>query len=182
VSRRPILAAAGALSLALVPALGLGAARPAPVQPLTGGAALRSAGASALALVSYRVAPLGYSIRFAPGRQGVRANTDTGAHRITIFMRKGDVPSLVAHDIAHEMGHAFDATRMSPGARRAYLRARGVPKAAWFPGRTASDYSAGAGDFAEVFALCHAPSAVFRSRLAPRPANPCGLLPAAALR
>jgi hypothetical protein len=128
------------------------------------------------------VAPLGYSIRFAPGRTGVRADTYIAARRITIFLRKGDVPSLVSHDIAHEMGHAFDAARMSAAARRAYLRARGAPRAAWWPKRAGSDYAVGAGDFAEVFALCHAPSAVFRSTLAPRPANPCGLLPAAALR
>jgi hypothetical protein len=150
VSRRPLVAAAAVLALA--PAAALGAAKPVPVQPVTGAAALKAAGGSALALVSYRVGPLGYSIRFAPGRIGVRADTDVAARRITIFLRRGDVPSLVSHDIAHEMGHAFDAARMS------------------------------AGDFAEVFALCHAPSAVFRSTLAPRPANPCGLLPAAALR
>jgi hypothetical protein len=180
VSRRPLVAAAAVLALA--PAAALGAAKPVAVQPVTGAAALKAAGGSALALVSYRVGPLGYSIRFAPGRTGVRADTDIAARRITIFLRKGDVPSLVSHDIAHEMGHAFDATRMSAAARRAYLRARGVPRAAWWPKRTGSDYAVGAGDFAEVFALCHAPSAVFRSTLAPRPANPCGLLPAAALR
>ena len=44
----------------------------------------------------------------------------------------------------------------------------------------ASDYRSGAGDFAEVFALCHSVSPVFRSRLAPRPQDPCAVLPKSA--
>ena len=137
-------------------------------------------GRQALSLVTFRAAPLGYRVRFAQGRTGVRAVTDRDTRTITVFVRRGDLPSLVAHDIAHEMGHAFDDRRLTATARRAYLRARGVSRAAWWPGG-GSDYAVGAGDFAEVFALCHAPSAEFRSTLAPRPDNPCSLLPAAAL-
>ncbi len=33
------------------------------------------------------------------------------------------------------------------------------------------------GDFAEVFAACHAASPEFRSRLAAPPDDPCGMLP-----
>jgi len=69
---------------------------------------------------------------------------------------------------------------MSAGQRAAYLRARGVPGAAWAPDAGASDYRSGAGDFAEVFALCQAASSVYRSRLAPRPQDPCAVLPKSA--
>ncbi len=151
------------------------------VRPAPGATYLRDTGSKALSLVSFRVAPLKYRIRFAPGRAAVRADTNRDSRVITVYLRTGDLPGFVAHDIAHEMGHAFDDRRMNAASRRAYLRARGVPNAAWWP-RSRSDYAVGAGDFAEVFALCHAPSAVFRSTLAPRPDNPCALLPVAALR
>jgi hypothetical protein len=87
----------------------------------------------------------------------------------------------VAHDVAHEVGHAYDVSRMTARERRRYLRRRGVPRAPWWPG-AGSDDASGAGDFAEVFALCHAASPDFRSRLAPRPASPCSLLPRGARR
>ena len=179
------LAALGVgLVLALTLATGSPSRRPAATTAQRPPTALRSASAAgrqALALVSARAAPLGYHIRFALGRTEVRASTDRDTRTITVFVRPNDLPSLVAHDIAHEIGHAFDDRRMSAASRRAYLRARGVAGATWWPGGR-SDYAVGAGDFAEVFALCHAPNAVFRSTLAPRPDNPCALLPAAALR
>ena len=179
------LAALGVgLVLALTLATGSPSRRPAATtaqRPVTALRSLSAAGREALALVSARAAPLGFRIRFGQGRTGVRAGTDRDTRTITVFVRPNDLPSLVAHDIAHEIGHAFDDRRMSAASRRAYLRARGVAGATWWPGGR-SDYAVGAGDFAEVFALCHAPNAVFRSTLAPRPDNPCALLPAAALR
>jgi hypothetical protein len=190
VSRPALIGSVVALALAggLLLALATGSASPrrtpppAPPAPQATRAIPATAGGrEALSLVTFRAAPLGYRVRFAPGRAGVRAVTDRARRTITVFVRPGDLPSLVAHDIAHEMGHAFDDRRLTAAARRAYLRARGVPRAAWWPGGR-SDYAVGAGDFAEVFALCHAPSAEFRSTLAPRPDNPCALLPAAALR
>jgi hypothetical protein len=71
---------------------------------------------------------------------------------------------------------------MTPAGRRAYLDGRGVPRAQWWPRNGRADYSVGAGDFAEVYALCHAASPEFRSRLAPRPVDACAMLPAAAAR
>jgi virginiamycin B lyase len=131
---------------------------------------------AAVALVSFPWQTLGYRIVFAPPRDGVRAETDTATRTITVFARPGDPPQLVAHDIAHELGHAYDATRLSDADRAEYLRSRGVPDAAWFPSAPGSDYDTGAGDFAEVFALCYAPGSEFRSTLAPRPADPCALV------
>jgi hypothetical protein len=137
----------------------------------------------ALPLVSgVSAGALGYRIELAPRQDpGLRALTDTDTHVIMLYLAQGDAPHRTAHDLAHELGHAWDAEHMTPATRRAYLARRGVPRATWWPtvaGHT--DYEVGAGDFAEVFALCHAASPDFRSRLAPRPADPCAVLPAGA--
>jgi hypothetical protein len=138
----------------------------------------------ALPLVSgVSASALGYKLVLAPRRDPLlRALTDTTAHTITLYLAKGDAPHRTAHDLAHELGHAYDADHLTPAARRAYLADRGVPKARWWPSNRRSDYAVGAGDFAEVFALCHAASPEFRSTLAPRPADACAVLPAKAAR
>ena len=110
----------------------------------------------------------------------MRAETDTGARTITLFLDPADAPHRVAHDIAHELGHAWDSRHLDDAGRRAYLRGRGAAGAGWWPDRRSADYATGAGDFAEVFARCHAASPEFRSRLAPAPADACAALPAAA--
>jgi hypothetical protein len=126
---------------------------------------------------------LGYKLVLAPRRDPLlRALTDTTAHTITLYLAQGDAPHRTAHDLAHEIGHAWDAARMTPAARHAYLARRGVPNAPWWPRNRRSDYAVGAGDFAEVFALCHAASPEFRSRLAPQPVDACAILPAEAAR
>ena len=166
--------AAGFRALWAEPAAG--AARPARLSAVESTAA-RAVVARARALVSVTPEELGYRLRIAGPVAGLRGQTDTAAHTITLFVSPHDAPHRVAHDLGHELGHAFDATRLTDADRAAYLRARGVAGATWFPGRRASDYRSGAGDFAEVFALCHAASTVYRSRLAARPQDPCGVLP-----
>lgn len=165
-----------AVGRAAVPArVGSAAAGPAAVQtvyPATQRAALRRA----LALVDVR-GPHGYRIALAPPRRGVRAETNTGTRTITIFLDPTDAAHRVAHDIAHELGHAWDAGHLDDAGRRAYLHGRGVDRAAWWPGTIGSDYDTGAGDFAEVFARCHAASPDFRSRLAAPPVDACAALP-----
>jgi hypothetical protein len=140
----------------------------------------RAITAGALELVSGRPADLGYRLVIAPPRRRVRGVTDRGRRTITLFVGDHEVPHMLAHDLAHELGHAFDDRRMTDRMRRAYLRRRGRPASQWWPRGRFSDYATGAGDFAEVFALCHAASPEFRSRLAPRPRDPCALLPASA--
>jgi hypothetical protein len=141
-------------------------------------AGARALVARAQRLVSVTPQELGYTLRVAGPLAGIRGQTDNAARTITLFVAPNDAPHVVAHDLGHELGHAFDATRLTGAQRAAYLRARGVPSAPWLPGaREASDYRTGAGDFAEVFALCHAASPVFRSRLAARPQDPCRVLP-----
>lgn len=122
---------------------------------------------------------LGYRIAVAPPRPGVEARIDRTHRSITLFLTGHEAPHVIAHDLAHELGHAVDFDRLTHADRRDYLSRRGRPAAAWWP-RGASDYAVGAGDFAEVYAACHAASPVFRSRLAPRPQDPCRVLPAAA--
>jgi hypothetical protein len=140
-------------------------------------AAVGAVVARARRLVTLTPAELGYSLRVAGPVPGMRGQTDTAARTITLFVSPNDTPNVVAHDLGHELGHAFDARMLTAAQRAAYLRARGVPNAPWFPGARASDYRSGAGDFAEVFALCHAASPVYRSRLADRPQDPCAALP-----
>jgi hypothetical protein len=140
-------------------------------------AAARAVVARARRLVSVAPAQLGYTLRVAGPLHGIRGQTDNATRTITLFVSPHDAPHVVAHDLGHELGHAFDARRLTNAQRAAYLRARGAPHAPWLPGREASDYRSGAGDFAEVFALCHAASPVYRSRLAARPEDACGVLP-----
>ena len=167
----------GALAVQVVPS---GGAAPAPAPARLSPADVAAARAlvrQAEGLVTASPRTLGYRVRIAGPRLDVRAQTDTAARTITLFVSPADAPHRVAHDLGHELGHAFDAVRLSAAQRVAYLRARGAPGAAWWPGGAVSDYRSGAGDFAEVFALCHAASPEFRSRLAPRPRDPCRLLP-----
>jgi hypothetical protein len=139
-------------------------------------AAQRAALRRAMALLGYR-GRLGYRIVLAPPRPAVRAETNTGTRTITVFLDPMDAPHKVAHDIAHELGHAWDARHLDDAGRRAYLERRGADHAAWWPRTVGADYATGAGDFAEVFARCHAASPEFRSRLAPPPADACAALP-----
>ena len=142
-------------------------------------------GQQAMGLVSFDPSLLGYHVGFRTGRKDIRAQIDRDLRRITVYVSPGDALHRVAHDIAHELGHAYDARYLTPPARDRYLQVRGRAGANWFPGFQAADYTAlalsdygtGAGDFAEVFALCHSPSPEFRSTLAPEPGDPCALLP-----
>jgi hypothetical protein len=174
-----LVALALTLAVVVVAALVLrGDDRPAEVRPQTDPSARLAALRRAQALVDVRPADLGWQVELAARRDpAVRAKADTGTRTITLFLARDDAAHRTAHDLAHELGHAYDAERMTRAARRAFLRRRGVPSAGWSPGPGRPDYESGAGDFAEVYALCHAASPEFRSRLAPRPANACALLP-----
>jgi hypothetical protein len=146
--------------------------------PAAATAEARTAGERALALVA-RPDNLGYELRFAAARSDVRAQTDRRTRVITVFVRPADAPHRIAHDIAHELGHAWDDRRGTDAGRAAYLRSRDRPGARWWPGGAHADYATGAGDFAEVFARCHAASPEFRSVLAPAPPDACAALRAA---
>ena len=149
---------------------------------------LTQAQRNALAVQVQRLVPgvsaeaLGYELHWGDARAGTRAQADTGRRQVWLYARAGDTPHRIAHDLAHELGHAYDHQRMSEAQRRQFLQRRGRPGAPWWPERESHGYTSGAEDFAEVFALCHAASPEFRSRLAPRPDAPCAVLPPAASR
>lgn len=129
-------------------------------------------------LVALSPEDLGYRLRTAPARSQVRASIDHDSRTVTLYLRRGDAVHRVAHDLAHELGHAVDERSMTPATRARYLARRGAPDTAWYgPPDEPSDLTVGAGDFAEVFALCTAASPDFRSRVAPRPELPCEELP-----
>lgn len=180
--RRVLVAAA--LAVIAVVAAGLDLKPPAPVADTAvveqdaalSPAAARATGERALALVAVP-ADLGFELSFTPAVAGTpRARTDLEARTITVYVRRGDALHRIAHDIAHEYGHAWDDVHMTPATRSDYLRSRNAAGAPWWP-RGASDYASGAGDFAEVFAACRSASPEFRGRLAPAPADFCAALP-----
>ena len=71
---------------------------------------------------------------------------------IEMFIRPGDTPESVAGILAHEIAHAFDVEYMDDSDRSAWLEARQIDDAPWWPDAYARDFATGAGDFAESFA------------------------------
>lgn len=127
----------------------------------------------ALALVDVTPEDLGARVRLAGPRPGVRAEVDTQARVITLHVGAGPAHRL-AHDLAHELGHLVDHDRLDDRARASWLTRRGARAGtSWWPVRDGEDTATGAGDFAEVYAACHAASPDFRSRVARAPGDPC---------
>ncbi len=128
-------------------------------------------GLEALALVSYpweeRLPE--WEIRFHEGKDGAYGYTLTQESVIDIYVREGQSKQLLAHVIAHELGHAVDVTLNSGDDRRRWQAARGIEDAPWWPDNRASDFSTGAGDFAESFAAWQVGTDSYRSRLAAPP-------------
>lgn len=113
---------------------------------------------------------LEYQIVFMAPVSGYRAMTYPKQHRIEIYARPGDDSLRLAHDIAHELGHAVDVTYNTPELRRKWMELRGIdPSRSWFACNKCSDFSSPAGDFAETFALLQVGNDYFASRIAPRP-------------
>lgn len=95
----------------------------------------------------------------------------TGA--VTIFVRPCSAESdeLLRHVVAHELGHAWDVTRMTRRQRLAYKRFRGIPASTpWFGCSGCADFGTPAGDFAETYAQWLRQARDSRSELA-RPAT-----------
>ena len=155
------------------------AADPDPASPARSARALL---ARAMPLVHLDPRSVGATVRVAPPRRGLRAEFDPKSRVVTLFADPRDPSHLLAHDIAHELGHAFDTASMTRAQRDRYLRRRGQPGTRWWAEPGTADYAVGAGDFAEVFSSCFSASPEFRGRLGPRPPYPCELLPAAARR
>ncbi len=129
-------------------------------------------GMKALDLVSFRwqEALPGWRIRFLPQRKGYLAITFREQRRIDVYVRIDRPVAGVAHDVAHELGHAIDVTYLNDERRAAVLDIRGLsPATNWWACNACTDLQTGAGDFAESFALIAAPRYKFYSELGTEP-------------
>jgi hypothetical protein len=136
-------------------------------------------GAKALQLVTFdwRTTLPGWTIRFLPARKGYLAMTYREDRRIEVYVRVDRPVGGVAHDIAHELGHAIDVTYLNdptrddlPKPRTTILRIRNLkPDTPWWACDACTDLETGAGDFAETFALLYAPRFKFYSELGNEP-------------
>jgi hypothetical protein len=111
----------------------------------------------------------GWEISFHPGRERVLGYTFVQEKRIEIYVRDDMSDPLLAHVIAHEVGHAVDVTRNDGDDRRRWQQLRDIEDKPWWPGSGATDFSTGAGDFAESFAAWQVGSTAFRSNLGAPP-------------
>lgn len=126
------------------------------------------AGSRALALVTYpwRTMLPGWRIVFLPPRKGYLALTYRTERRIEVYVRSDRSDEGLAHDIAHELGHAVDVTFNDDASRAQFLRLRTLdPATGWWACNSCGDLQTGAGDFAETFALYAAPRFRFYSEL-----------------
>lgn len=95
----------------------------------------------------------GWTITLQPQRDGYRGITNVAERRIEIYDVSGVGERELAHVIAHEIGHAVDVTYNDTRTRSRWLQSRGIdPNHPWFTGDGLTDFSVGAGDFAESFA------------------------------
>ena len=101
----------------------------------------------------YREMLPGWEIVFRPSRRGYLGLTFKKARRIEIYVRPERSVNGIAHDIAHEVGHAVDLTYNTPESRARYLALRNRPASLpWWTCSGCTDLQVGAGDFAETFA------------------------------
>lgn len=111
-------------------------------------------GAEAMELISYDIENKlpGWSIDFQPGRAGTLGFAYFDERRIEVYVRDHHTAWDVASTLAHELGHAVDVSILDDAARWAWMDQRGIT-ADWWPAAGVADYSSGAGDFAEAFAV-----------------------------
>jgi hypothetical protein len=127
-------------------------------------------GTRVLNSLHYNWQRLGYKIKFLPGRTGYLGLTDGNTKTVTIWVRAQQTDLVLAHTIAHELGHVLDFTQGNPAKRATYLTLRGInPLTPWFGCGGCTDYATPAGDWAEVFAYWLAGPGDFRSQMAPPP-------------
>jgi hypothetical protein len=127
-------------------------------------------GAAALSQISYPWQQLGYQIVFLGPRPDLMGQTIFDQHRIEIYLRDGESKLMVAHVIAHEIGHAADVAYNTPERRKQWLHLRGASTSQpWFGCEGCDDFSSPAGDYAETFSFWQVGPDADYSQLAPPP-------------
>lgn len=129
-------------------------------------------GEAALARVRFdwRAALPGWQVVFLPPRRGYLGLTLRRQKRIEIYVRNDRSTSAIAHDVAHELGHAVDVTYNDESTRAKYLELRQLTATTpWWTCNGCTDLDVGAGDFAETFSAWAAPSSLFYSRVQTAP-------------
>jgi hypothetical protein len=114
----------------------------------------------------------GWTIEFKAPRTGYLGLTLVKQRRIEIYLRSGRATEGIAHDLAHELGHAADVTFNNNDDRALYLTNRGLAETTpWWTCNSCGDLQVGAGDFAETFAVLVGPKFKFYSEVGPRPST-----------
>ncbi|HET7489319.1 MAG TPA: hypothetical protein VFJ85_15415 [Acidimicrobiales bacterium] len=127
-------------------------------------------GAAALALVHYPIDQTGFRVTFEGERQGILGMTFLGSRTITVYVRSSQSVGAVARVLAHEVGHAVDASFTTEAERSQYRAIRGIGGGSWYSDCTdCSDYGSPSGDFAEVFAYWLLGDGTFLSTMAGKP-------------
>lgn len=129
-------------------------------------------GSRVLASLHYDLGRLGYRIEFLPAKGGYLGMTIGSRKLVQIYVRSSQSDLVLAHSIAHEVGHVLDFTRGNESTRAQYLSIRRLdPRLTWYGCSGCSDFRTPAGDWAEVFAYWLAGPGDFRSQMAGAPTN-----------
>jgi hypothetical protein len=132
-------------------------------------AAPQAKAAAALARISYPWRQLGYRINFLGPQPGVSGRTSPRSMGfIDIYIRPDESVDMLAHVIAHEIGHAVDLTYGNDQRRQLWDELRGMSPRPWFTCNMCEDFATPAGDFAETFAYWQLHD-MSRSQLGPAP-------------
>ena len=146
-------------------------AAPVTAAPAPAPLSIEARGQAALSAISYPWQELlpGWTVSFLPERSGLFGLTMVAERKIEVYIRDDQSDALLAHVVAHELGHAVDVTLNDGPDRRLWEETRNLSPAPWWPGNGATDFSTGAGDFAESFAAWQVGDESFRSKLGDPP-------------
>lgn len=116
----------------------------------------------------------GYLLRFLGAKTGFYGLTRPSLQAVEVYVRACSQESdeLLAHVLAHELGHAYDKTRLTDDQRAAYKAARGIPASTpWFGCSRCTDFATPAGDFAEVYSQWRRGASTNRSQIGNAPSQ-----------
>jgi hypothetical protein len=114
----------------------------------------------------------GFQVIFSQARDGYYGLTRLRARTVEVYVRSCEEQprELLRHIVAHELGHAHDATRNTAHDRAAWLAARQLPPGTpWYGCSGCVDFGTPAGDYAELYAQWARGAATNRSSAAPVP-------------